>query len=129
MQCGSFTWKLEAAYQESNWALGCANQAEAFLIFLSKNFSAFLSYIFVTCFVLVTISVRINLALSCPGKENVKVGLSPSKIIYVICFIECSLKMMKNAFHFILKALFALIIFKLLLWIFGHVKKMAWLER
>ena len=30
---------------------------------------------------------------------------------------------MKNAFYFILKALFVLKIFKLLSWLFGHVKK------
>ena len=36
-----------------------------------------------------------------------KVGLSPSKKIYVICFIESPLKMMKNAFYFILKNLFS----------------------
>ena len=33
----------------------------------------------------------------------VKVGLSPSKKNCVICFIEISLKMMNNAFYFILK--------------------------
>ena len=32
--------------------------------------------------------------------------------------------MMKNAFHFILKALFVL----LLSWVFGHVEKTAWLK-
>ena len=43
-----------------------------------------------------------------------KVGLSPSKKTCVICFIERSLKMMKNAFYFILKALFVHKIFKFL---------------
>ena len=43
-----------------------------------------------------------------------KVGLSPSKQICVICFIESPLKMMKSAFYFILKALFILKIFKFL---------------
>ena len=38
-------------------------------------------------------------------------------------------KMMKNAFYFILKALFVLKIFKFLSWLFGHVEEMAWLER
>ena len=56
-------------------------------------------------------------------------GLSPSKKICIICFTESPLKMMKNAFYFILKALFVLKIFKFLLWLFGHVEKMAWLER
>ena len=43
-----------------------------------------------------------------------KVGLSPSKIICVICCIESPIKMMKNSFTFILKALFVLMIFKFL---------------
>ena len=38
-------------------------------------------------------------------------------------------KMMKNAFYFILKALFILKIFKFLSWIFGHVEQTAWLEK
>ena len=37
--------------------------------------------------------------------------------------------MMKNAFCFILKALFVLKIFKILSLLFDHVEKMAWLER
>ena len=55
----------------------------------------------------------------------VKVGLSPSKNI---CFIESPLKSIKNAFYFILKALFALKIFTFLSWVFGLVEKTAWLE-
>ena len=39
----------------------------------------------------------------------------PEKI-WIICFIDSPLKMMKNAFYFILKALFVLKIFR-----FGHV--------
>ena len=42
----------------------------------------------------------------------VKGGLSPSKKICFICFIESPLKIMKNAFYFILRALFVLKIFK-----------------
>ena len=37
--------------------------------------------------------------------------------------------MMKNAFYFILNALYVLKIFKFLLWSFGHVEKTAWLEK
>ena len=47
------------------------------------------------------------------------------------CFIyfnESSLKMMKNAFYFILKALFVLKIIKFLSCFFDHVEKTAWLE-
>ena len=40
-----------------------------------------------------------------------------------------ALKSNSNALYFILKALFVLKIFKFLSWLFGHVEKMAWLER
>ena len=46
------------------------------------------------------------------SKLILKGGLSPSKKICVICFIESLLKMMKNAFYLILKALFVLKTFK-----------------
>ena len=55
-----------------------------------------------------------------------KVGLSPSKKNYFICFNDSPSKMMKNAFYLMLKALFVLKIFKFLSWIFGHVEKTAW---
>ena len=42
----------------------------------------------------------------------IKVGLSPSKKVYFIYFNESPLKMMKNAFYFMLKALFVLKILK-----------------
>ena len=51
----------------------------------------------------------------------------PKKICF-ICFNESLLKMVKNAFYFVLKALFVLKIFKFLSWLFGHVEKTAWLE-
>ena len=57
-------------------------------------------------------------------EEILKVGLSPSKKKCFICFNKSPLKMMKNAFYFILKALF-----KLLSLLFGHVEKKTWLER
>ena len=55
----------------------------------------------------------------------VKVGLSPSKKICVICLIESPLKMVKNNFYFILIALFVLKIFKFLSRLFGHLGKTA----
>ena len=61
--------------------------------------------------------------------QFVKAGLSASKKLCVICLIESSLKMMKNAFYFILKALFVLKIFKFLWRLFGHVGKTTLLER
>ena len=57
--------------------------------------------------------------------SKLKVGLSPSKKNCVICFIEIPLKMMKNGYYFILKALFVLEIFKFLSRRFGQVGKMA----
>ena len=52
----------------------------------------------------------------------IKVGLSPSKKVYFIYFNESPLKMMKNAFYFMLKALFVLKILKHLSWLFRHEK-------
>ena len=56
-------------------------------------------------------------------KQRLKVGLSPYKILVFICFNEIPLKMMKNAFYFILKVLFVIEIFKVLSWHFGYVEK------
>ena len=52
----------------------------------------------------------------------------PKKFCF-ICFIESLIKMMKNAFYFILKAFFVLNVFKFFSWFFDHVEKTAWLER
>ena len=46
-----------------------------------------------------------------------------------ICFNDSPSKMMKNAFCFILKALFVLKMFKIMFRLFGHVEKMALFER
>ena len=46
------------------------------------------------------------------SKVAFKVRLSPCKKNCVFCLIQSPLKMMKNAFYFILKALFVLKIFK-----------------
>ena len=48
----------------------------------------------------------------------------PKKFLF-ICFNENPLKKMKNAFEFILKALFVLKIFKFLSRHFGHVEETA----
>ena len=45
---------------------------------------------------------------------QLKAGLSPSKNFFVVLFIKSPLKLIKNAFYFILKALFVLKIFKFL---------------
>ena len=52
-----------------------------------------------------------------------KVRLSPSKKIWVVCFIESPLKMMNNAFYLILKALFVLKIFKVFIMTFWSSRK------
>ena len=57
-------------------------------------------------------------------KSGIKVGLSKSKKVVLIASMKAILKM-KNAFYFILKALFVLKIFKFLSLLFGHVEKMA----
>ena len=58
--------------------------------------------------------------------KHIKVGLS---LWFNKSFkIKDSKKIVKNAFYFILKALFILKIFKFLSWLFGHVEKTAWLE-
>ena len=55
----------------------------------------------------------------------IKVGFSPSKKNCFICFNESPLRVMKNAFYFILNAVFVLKISRFLCWLFGHVEKMA----
>ena len=57
-------------------------------------------------------------------KNTESLTLTLQKICF-ICFDESPLKMMKNAFYFILTALFFLKIFKLLFGLFGHVEKTA----
>ena len=57
------------------------------------------------------------------AKRVFKVGLSPSKKLCIICLIESPLKMMKNAFYFILKALFVLKLFTFLSRLFWSCRK------
>ena len=51
--------------------------------------------------------------------------MSPFKKNCVICLIESRLKLMKNAFYFILIVPFVLKKFKFLSQLFGHVEKTA----
>ena len=55
----------------------------------------------------------------------IKVKPIPSKNFLCICMIENPLKVIKNAFYFIVKALFVLKIFKFFSQLFGHVGKTA----
>ena len=74
---------------------------------------------------------RVNFLTSRSRKTNAfgsrlihfKVGLSPSKKVIFICFNENILKMMKNAFYFMLNTPFILEIYTVLAWIFGYVEK------
>ena len=71
-----------------------------------------------------------HLSSLCPKTSNqLKVGLLPSKRNCFIWLDESLLKLMKNAFYSILKALFVLKIFEFLSWPFGHIEKTTWLER
>ena len=56
------------------------------------------------------------------NKYNFKVGLSLPKKTSFTGLNESPLKMTKNAFDFILKAIFVLKVFKFLYWLFDHVK-------
>ena len=65
---------------------------------------------------------------------NNKFNLSKSdshlpKKFFFVSFNDSTSKIMKNAFYFILKALFNLKIFKFLSWLFEYGEKLAWLER
>ena len=72
-------------------------------------------------------------------KKIINAGILKSAIIYsrTLTFQKKKnylpnwkpLKMMKNAFYSVLKALFVLKIFKFLSWLFGHFEKAAWFER
>ena len=48
---------------------------------------------------------------------------------YFFSFNQSPLKMLKNAFYFIFKGLFILKIINFLSWLFGHIKKVIWLEK
>ena len=55
--------------------------------------------------------------------ESLKSDSQLPKKYCFICFNESLLKMMKNIFYIILKALFILKILKFLSWLLGHLKK------
>ena len=68
-------------------------------------------------------SFIVTLKLIFSSFQNIKVRLSSFKKFFIIYFNDGPSKMLKNAFYFILKALFVLKIFKFLSWLFGHVEK------
>ena len=57
--------------------------------------------------------------------ETLKSDSRLPKNFIIIRFSDNPSKIMKNAFYFILKALFVLKIFTFLYWLFGHLEKMA----
>ena len=62
-------------------------------------------------------------------RKNLKSDSHLPKKVFITCFNDSPLKMMKNAFYFILKAIFVLKIVKFLSWLFGHLEKTARLEK
>ena len=107
------------------------NQAEIYKEVFSENIVVFWTAVIISSLTRNTRppNFRIMLTLGVYILRRIKVGLSTSKKICVICWIESPLKMMKNAFYFILKAFLVLKTFKFLSRLFGHVVKTAWLER
>ena len=80
-----------------------------------KNFWKYLNYLFSDQLLFLP-SYRKFLSIF------LKVGPHPQKKSFIY-FNESPLKMIKNAFYFILRALFVLKIFKFLSWLSGHVEK------
>ena len=76
--------------------------------------------------------VRIHL-LKCSMKRWKVVQTQGGTLLFqkycFTCFNDSPLKMIKDAFYFILKTFFILKIFKLLSGIFGYTEITAWLER
>ena len=81
--------------------------------------------LYINIFLFSSLQPKPQLQATIPLKSR----LSPSKTNLFLFASMIVLKMMENAFYFILKALFVLQIFKLLSWLFEHVEKKAWLER
>ena len=94
------------------------------LLFTSVLYCVTRKYLFLKT---VAMIVRIKQDDNC--SEFLKSDSHLPKKIYFICFNDSPSKVMKNAFYFILKALFVFKILKLLSWLFEHVEKTAWLER
>ena len=68
--------------------------------------------------------------LGCKIIRHFKFGLSPCLFVcFFFCFSECPLKMMDDAFYFILKALFVLKIFKFFSWVLWSCRKTGWSEK
>ena len=61
--------------------------------------------------------------------KNLKPDFQLANKILFICFDVSLLKMMKNAFYFIAKALFVLKMFKFSSWLFGYVEKTVWVGK
>ena len=88
---------------------------------LSKVLILIFTFIHVYAFVERVFSINSDII-----SENITVGrLSPFEKNFVVCFIESPLKVMKNAFYFISKAVFVLKIFGFISSFFSHVEKTA----
>ena len=108
-------------------------QCKTFQIMLFHRANAWLRFIKFYCsfaveFIWCSAKQPFDICIAVWNNWNYYDGLSPSKKFF-ICFNESPSKMMKNAFHYILQALFVLKILKFLSWLFGHAEKTASLER
>ena len=105
--CG-WTWKISRIYvaPKNNICIKINWTEQGLFSFLLRIYNTFIS-IFV-----------VHLKLDC----------HPPKKINFICFNESPLKLVKNTFCSILKALFILKTFNVLSWLIGYVEKRAWLE-
>ena len=81
----------------------------------------------IKCVSKLAIFLKFHLGVCANEKFELKSDL-PKKFA-LFASLKAFVKMMKNPFYFILKALFVLKMFKLLSWLFGYVERTTWLER
>ena len=81
----------------------------------------------IKCVSKLAISLKFHLGVCTNEKLELKSDLSKKFVLFAS--LKAFVKMMKNPFYFILKALFVLKIFKFLSWHFGHAERTTWLGR
>ena len=94
----------------------CTQSVYIKVVFMNGMHSAYISHR--TCFFLLYLFLQMLHNFFC---RYLKVDSHLQQCF--ISFNDSPSKIMKNAFYFILKALFVLKIFKFLSWLFGHVEK------
>ena len=103
------------------WILASDSETRLYEIQVIRNRSS-RSQVFFKTGVLNCRPETLTQVISCKICKFFKVVLSHLKKKLFVCFNESPFKMMRNAFYFILKALFVLKIFKILSWHIGHVE-------